>query len=287
MSSTSAAGDKIPRKGGPAITRSDLLIINKIDLAPLVGRASRVMSVTRARCAARAPSFYQPQNRRWGGEVVDFVVEKVGCNSPALDKSVDHAASIVGIASISAAFSRRSRSRSYRVCRASQSSGPLPHSLPSAAPCRGQQKPFCDNSMKRLREIPAVEQSRRAVARTPAGSPRAAARPDASRATRFRPSARSSMVILQIDGDSIGAVPGKGDAPVSRDADRPARFALERMPVEARRLTCSAGSPRRALAACGPTLSTFGTLTCLGRRLEIPPERPVAEAAYTSRNLMW
>src|SRR5260221_11110245 len=32
-----AAGDKIPRKGGPAITRSDLLIINKIDLAPLVG----------------------------------------------------------------------------------------------------------------------------------------------------------------------------------------------------------------------------------------------------------
>src|SRR5213076_1540471 len=38
-----AAGDKIPRKGGPAITRSDLLIINKIDLAPLVGASLQVM----------------------------------------------------------------------------------------------------------------------------------------------------------------------------------------------------------------------------------------------------
>ncbi len=38
-----AAGDKIPRKGGPGITRSDLLIINKIDLAPYVGADLRVM----------------------------------------------------------------------------------------------------------------------------------------------------------------------------------------------------------------------------------------------------
>jgi urease accessory protein len=38
-----AAGDKIPRKGGPGITRSDLLIINKIDLAPLVGADLEVM----------------------------------------------------------------------------------------------------------------------------------------------------------------------------------------------------------------------------------------------------
>src|SRR3990167_5778932 len=38
-----AAGDKIPRKGGPAITRSDLLIINKIDLAPHVGASLEVM----------------------------------------------------------------------------------------------------------------------------------------------------------------------------------------------------------------------------------------------------
>jgi len=38
-----AAGDKIPRKGGPGITKSDLLVINKIDLAPLVGASLDVM----------------------------------------------------------------------------------------------------------------------------------------------------------------------------------------------------------------------------------------------------
>jgi len=38
-----AAGDKIPRKGGPGITRSDLLVVNKIDLAPLVGASLEVM----------------------------------------------------------------------------------------------------------------------------------------------------------------------------------------------------------------------------------------------------
>jgi len=38
-----AAGDKIPRKGGPGITKSDLLVINKIDLAPYVGASSEVM----------------------------------------------------------------------------------------------------------------------------------------------------------------------------------------------------------------------------------------------------
>jgi urease accessory protein len=38
-----AEGDKIPRKGGPAITRSDLLVINKIDLAPYVGASLEVM----------------------------------------------------------------------------------------------------------------------------------------------------------------------------------------------------------------------------------------------------
>ena len=38
-----AAGDKIPRKGGPGITKSDLLVINKIDLAPLVGADLGIM----------------------------------------------------------------------------------------------------------------------------------------------------------------------------------------------------------------------------------------------------
>jgi len=39
-----AAGDKIPRKGGPGITKSDLLVINKIDLAPMVGASLDVMA---------------------------------------------------------------------------------------------------------------------------------------------------------------------------------------------------------------------------------------------------
>ena len=38
-----AAGDKIPRKGGPGITRADLLVINKIDLAPMVGASLKIM----------------------------------------------------------------------------------------------------------------------------------------------------------------------------------------------------------------------------------------------------
>ena len=49
-------GDKIPRKGGPGITRSDLLVINKIDLAPYVGASLEVMNGTPKKCAATAPS---------------------------------------------------------------------------------------------------------------------------------------------------------------------------------------------------------------------------------------
>ena len=41
-----AAGDKIPRKGGPGITRSDLLVINKIDLAEMVGASLKIMAVS-------------------------------------------------------------------------------------------------------------------------------------------------------------------------------------------------------------------------------------------------
>ena len=44
-----AQGEKIPRKGGPGVTRSDLLVINKIDLAPLVGASLEVMASDSAR----------------------------------------------------------------------------------------------------------------------------------------------------------------------------------------------------------------------------------------------
>ncbi len=50
------AGDKIPRKGGPGVTRSDLLVINKIDLAPHVGASLDVMDRDAAGCAASARS---------------------------------------------------------------------------------------------------------------------------------------------------------------------------------------------------------------------------------------
>ena len=51
-----AAGDKIPSKGGPGITRSDLLVINKIDLAPHVGASLRRWTLTQSECAASGRS---------------------------------------------------------------------------------------------------------------------------------------------------------------------------------------------------------------------------------------
>lgn len=50
-----AAGDKIPRKGGPGITRSDLLVINKIDLAPMVGASLDVMAEDTQRMRGERP----------------------------------------------------------------------------------------------------------------------------------------------------------------------------------------------------------------------------------------
>ncbi len=50
-----AAGDKIPRKGGPGITKSDLLVINKIDLAPYVGASLEVMDVDAKRMRGERP----------------------------------------------------------------------------------------------------------------------------------------------------------------------------------------------------------------------------------------
>ena len=50
-----AEGEKIPRKGGPGITRSDLLMINKIDLAPLVGARLEVMEADSRRMRSKRP----------------------------------------------------------------------------------------------------------------------------------------------------------------------------------------------------------------------------------------
>ena len=53
-----AAGDKIPRKGGPGITRSDLLVINKIDLAPHVGADLSVMDRDSKRMRGDLPYLF-------------------------------------------------------------------------------------------------------------------------------------------------------------------------------------------------------------------------------------
>jgi urease accessory protein len=53
-----AAGDKIPRKGGPGITKSDLLVINKIDLAPMVGASLEVMDRDAKRMRGERPFVF-------------------------------------------------------------------------------------------------------------------------------------------------------------------------------------------------------------------------------------
>ena len=71
-----AAGDKIPRKGGPGITRSDLLIINKIDLAPLVGASLEIMDRDARRMRGAHPFVFTNLKDRTGlDHVVRFVVE--------------------------------------------------------------------------------------------------------------------------------------------------------------------------------------------------------------------
>ena len=79
-----AAGDKIPRKGGPGITRSDLLVINKTDLAPLVGADLSVMDRDARRM--RGPRPFVFTNIRAGQgvqDVADFITQMGGLASPA------------------------------------------------------------------------------------------------------------------------------------------------------------------------------------------------------------
>ena len=73
-----AAGDKIPRKGGPGITRSDLLVINKIDLAPLVGADLSVMEHDTQRMRGDRPwCFTNLKNGVGLDQVVGFVLQQL------------------------------------------------------------------------------------------------------------------------------------------------------------------------------------------------------------------
>ena len=74
-----AAGDKIPSKGGPGITRSDLLVINKVDLAPYVGASLEVMDRDAKRMRGARPFVFTNIRAGQGvDEVVRFVEAKGG-----------------------------------------------------------------------------------------------------------------------------------------------------------------------------------------------------------------
>lgn len=72
-----AEGEKIPRKGGPGITKSDLLVINKIDLAPYVGASLQVMEQDTARMRPDKPYVFTNLKEGKGlTEIIDFIVTK-------------------------------------------------------------------------------------------------------------------------------------------------------------------------------------------------------------------
>jgi len=78
-----AEGEKIPRKGGPGITRSDLLVINKIDLAPYVGASLDVMQSDAARMRGERPFVLTNLRAGEGVDVIVDFIEREGMLTPA------------------------------------------------------------------------------------------------------------------------------------------------------------------------------------------------------------
>ncbi len=80
-----AAGDKIPRKGGPGITKSDLLIINKIDLAPLVGASLAVMQQDTLRMRGEKPFVFSNLKQNQGvSDIINFIITEGMLNTNGL-----------------------------------------------------------------------------------------------------------------------------------------------------------------------------------------------------------
>ena len=73
-----SAGDKIPRKGGPGITRSDLLIINKIDLAPHVGASLDVMDRDARKMRGERPFVFTNLKTKHGLDEVEAFIIRAG-----------------------------------------------------------------------------------------------------------------------------------------------------------------------------------------------------------------
>lgn len=78
-----AGGEKIPRKGGPGITRSDLLVVNKTDLAPLVGASLEVMEADTKRMRGAKPYVFASIKHGVGVEAAaEFIIRAGGLERP-------------------------------------------------------------------------------------------------------------------------------------------------------------------------------------------------------------
>ena len=72
-----SAGDKIPRKGGPGITKSDLLVINKVDVAPLVGASLDVMERDAKKMRGVRPFVFSNMKSGQGiEEILAFIIDR-------------------------------------------------------------------------------------------------------------------------------------------------------------------------------------------------------------------
>lgn len=79
-----SAGDKIPRKGGPGITKSDLLIINKTDIAPLVGASLEVMDRDARKMRGERPFVFSNMKSGDGlQQIIDFIIREGMLDQPA------------------------------------------------------------------------------------------------------------------------------------------------------------------------------------------------------------
>ena len=87
-----SAGDKIPRKGGPGITKSDLLIINKTDLAPLVGASLEVMDVDAKRMRGEKPFIFSNLKKAEG---LDDIIKTIIREGMLEEKEIPPAVAVV------------------------------------------------------------------------------------------------------------------------------------------------------------------------------------------------
>ncbi len=85
-----AAGEEIPRKGGPAITKSDILVINKTDLAPHVGASLAVMDHDAARMRQGRPFVFAALRHRKGVAEIAKLLKKTGGLSEYAEKGCCH-----------------------------------------------------------------------------------------------------------------------------------------------------------------------------------------------------